>query len=51
MPYYKTRRCLVEGCGKGGAYSFNSLCVLHWDELIERNLKKFIEEERKKGNQ
>lgn len=49
MPY-KTKRCKIEGCGKGGAYSFNSLCAQHWDALINENIKKIIIEI-KKGNQ
>lgn len=47
---YKTRRCMHDGCGKGGAYAFNRLCVFHWDMLIDKNIKKFIDAERKKGN-
>jgi hypothetical protein len=39
---YKTRRCRIDGCGKGGAYHFNMLCPFHWDELIEENIKKHI---------
>jgi len=39
---YKTRRCKV--CNIGGAYAFNDLCVRHWDELIEKNIKNLLKE-------
>lgn len=42
------KRCTYPGCGKGGAYSFNALCGLHWDMLINSNILKFVEEEKKK---
>jgi hypothetical protein len=42
---YKTRRCII--CNVGGAYHFNLLCPRHWDELIDRNIKKLIEEIKK----
>lgn len=41
-----TRRCKY--CDKGGAYSFNHLCSFHWDQLINENIKKIVEEQRKK---
>jgi hypothetical protein len=43
---YKTRRCKV--CDIGGAYHFNNLCPRHWDELIDKNVKKLILEIKKK---
>jgi hypothetical protein len=39
---YKTRRC--KRCDKGGAYHFNDLCPYHWDQLIDINIKKLINE-------
>jgi hypothetical protein len=43
-----TRRCKIEGCGKGGARSFNDLCTFHWDKQIEINIKQFVEDDNKK---
>ena len=43
MPY-KTRRCIWENCGKGGAYHFNNLCPEHWQMIIDRNIKEFVKE-------
>jgi hypothetical protein len=42
----QTRRCLH--CDKAGAFSFNHLCSYHWDPLINFNIKKFVEEDKKK---
>jgi len=44
---YKTRRCKIEGCGKGGAFYWNNLCTYHWDVLIEENIKKLVDELKK----
>lgn len=42
-----TKKCIE--CDKNGAFSFNRLCSYHWDQLIDRNIKKFIAEEKAKG--
>lgn len=43
---YITRRCLF--CNKGGAYSWNNLCSQHWDMRINENIKKLVEEDKRK---
>jgi hypothetical protein len=43
---YKARRCKY--CEKQGAYSWNNLCSFHWDQLIDRNIKKLVEEDQRK---
>lgn len=43
---YKTRRCTI--CNVGGAYHFNHLCPFHWQEKIDFNIKKLVEEIKKR---
>lgn len=43
------RQCIYPNCDKRGAYSFNHLCNFHWDVVINRNIKKFVQEDKLKG--
>jgi hypothetical protein len=44
------RFCKYPNCTKKGAYAFNHLCNYHWGIVIDRNIKKFVIEDKfKKG--
>lgn len=40
-----SRRCKV--CNNAGAYSFNDYCNRHWQEQIDRNIKKIVAAQKK----
>lgn len=39
-------QCKIEGCTKKGVSIYCRLCNYHWEQLIEKNVKEYIKEQK-----